>query len=125
MKKNNNLPIFIGLSIAFGIILGSFFNIKNSGKIYQVTEGNNSTKLGAIINYIKRDYVDEVDTDTMTEGAIEALLENLDPHSRYLSKEAQETSQETMNGNFVGIGVQFVQKKDTVVVVKVIPSGRV
>ncbi len=123
MKQSNNIPIFMGLSIAFGIILGSFFNIKNVGKLYSNTGINEISKLGSVLRYIESEYVDEVDTDEITEDIIANLLEKLDPHSSYLPKEIQQYSKETMNGNFVGIGVQFVIKKDTVVVVKVIPDG--
>ncbi|MGY5352181.1 S41 family peptidase [Wenyingzhuangia sp. IMCC45533] len=123
MKQTNNIPIFIGLSIAFGIILGSFFNIKNVGRVYSATGINKVSKLGTVLKYIENQYVDDVNTDEITEEIISNLLNKLDPHSSYLPKEAQQYAQETMNGNFVGIGVQFVIKKDTVVVVKVIADG--
>jgi len=123
MKQNNNIPIFIGLSIAFGIILGSFFNIRNVENIYQSSGIKDISKLGSIIKHIENNYVDEVDTYKITEQVIDNLLNELDPHSRYLPLEDHQSSKETMNGNFVGIGVQFVQKKDTVVVVKVLEDG--
>ncbi|NJB81269.1 S41 family peptidase [Wenyingzhuangia aestuarii] len=123
MKQNNNIPIFIGLSIAFGIILGSFFNISNVGKIYNPTNLRDGGKLSSVLKYIESEYVDEVDADKITEELITDLLDKLDPHSSYLSKDAQQYAKETMEGNFVGIGVQFVVKKDTVVVVKVLPDG--
>lgn len=123
MKESNNLPIFIGLAIAFGIVLGSFFNIKNDGKIYNSPGKSDGNKLNSVLKFIENEYVDEVDTDDFTEDIIEDLLEKLDPHSSYLPKEVQSNVRETMDGNFVGIGVQFVVKKDTVVVVKVLPDG--
>ena len=123
MKQNSNIPIFIGLSIAFGIVLGSFFNIKNVGRVYPSGGVNEVSKLSSILRYIESEYVDEVDAEQMTEELITGLLDKLDPHSTYLPKELQEYSQETMKGNFVGIGVQFVVKKDTVVVLKVLPDG--
>ncbi|NIJ43840.1 carboxyl-terminal processing protease [Wenyingzhuangia heitensis] len=123
MKENNNLPIFIGLSIAFGIILGSFFNIRNVGKIYNPSYTTEGGKLSSVLKYIESEYVDDVDADKITEELITDLLDKLDPHSSYLSKDAQQYARETMEGNFVGIGVQFVVKKDTVVVVKVLPDG--
>ncbi|MGY6649286.1 S41 family peptidase [Wenyingzhuangia sp. IMCC45574] len=123
MKQNNNIPLFIGISIALGIMIGSFFNIKNTGTIYEPSYRNSDNKLNAVLKYIESEYVDDVNIDEFTEDVITELLDKLDPHSSYLPKELQQATQETMNGNFVGIGVQFVVKKDTVVVVKVIPDG--
>lgn len=121
--KDNNIPIYIGLSIGLGIVLGSFFSIKNAGEIYNTSRIKEGNKLNHVLKYIESEYVDDVDADKITEGLITDLLEELDPHSSYIPKEQQQYVQETMNGNFVGIGVQFVVKKDTVVVLKVIPDG--
>jgi len=123
MKQNNNFPFFIGLSIAFGIILGSYFNISNSGRIQNSANATGTNKISSVLKYIESEYVDEVNTGEFTEELISNLLDKLDPHSRYLPKDEQQHTKETMNGNFVGIGVQFVVKKDTVVVVKVLPEG--
>ena len=123
MKQSNNIPIYIGLSIAFGIILGSFFQINNNGEVYSPMGNGDASKLNSVIKYIESEYVDDVDVDNITENVISDILEELDPHSSYLPKEQQQYTQETMNGNFVGIGVQFVLKKDTVVVLKVLPDG--
>ncbi|WP_010135510.1 S41 family peptidase [Ochrovirga pacifica] len=123
MKQNNNIPLFIGISIAFGIMVGSFFNIKNAGTIYNPSQTKGNNKLSAVLKYIESEYVDDVDAEQITEEIITDLLNKLDPHSSYLSKDLQQITKETMNGNFVGIGVQFVVKKDTVVVVKVLPDG--
>lgn len=123
MKQKNNLPLFIGISVAFGIIIGSFFNIKNSGKIYNPSQQSIDNKLSAVLKYIETEYVDEVDIEEITEEIITNLLDKLDPHSSYLPKELQQASQERMDGNFVGIGVQFVVQKDSVVVVQVLPDG--
>lgn len=123
MKQNNNIPLFMGISIALGIMIGSFFNIKNTGTVYEPSQKKSENKLNAVIKYIESEYVDDVDAEKMTEEIITDLLSKLDPHSSYLPKEMQQYAKETMDGNFVGIGVQFVVKKDTVVVVKVIPDG--
>lgn len=123
MKQSNNIPIYIGLSIAFGIILGSFFQISNNGEIYNSSDKSDASKLNSVIKYIESEYVDDVDLNNITENVISDILQELDPHSSYLPKEQQQYTQETMNGNFVGIGVQFAIKKDTVVVLKVLPDG--
>ena len=123
MKQNNNIPFFIGISIALGIIIGSFFNVKNTGTLNTIQVDGGNHKLNSVLKFIESEYVDDVDTDKITDEIITGVLDKLDPHSTYIPKEVQAYTQETMNGNFVGIGVQFVVKKDTIVVVKVIKEG--
>ena len=55
--------------------------------ISQETEKNNSIrKFNEVINHINNMYVDEVENKSLTEAAIIALMEELDPHSTYLEK---------------------------------------
>ena len=52
-------------------------------------------------------YVEEVDEKKIVEQAIIGMLEELDPHSTYLTPEENDKSNETLMGSFEGIGVQF------------------
>lgn len=48
-----------------------------------------------------------VDDDALVEGAIDGMLATLDdPHTRYLSPEDQAAAQESMDGEFQGIGAE-------------------
>ncbi len=68
-------------------------------------------------------YVDSVDTHQMAEEAISAMLEKLDPHSVYIPAEEVEAMNEPLDGNFEGIGIEFMILKDTLTVVATIPGG--
>ena len=65
------------------------------------------------MTYISKLYVDEVNVQKLTESAIEGMLEKLDPHSVYISKEEVQGANEKINGSFVGIGIRFQILKDT------------
>lgn len=82
-----------------------------------------SQKFHEIITQIERNYVDTVDSKKLTETAIIAMLEALDPHSTYIPAEEAEEAQSQINGNFVGIGIRFQIMKDTLMVVATIPGG--
>ena len=56
-------------------------------------------------------------------SAIVALLEELDPHSTFISKEEVDEANSSINGSFVGIGIRFQILKDTLMVVATIPGG--
>ncbi len=68
-------------------------------------------------------YVDSVDEQKLVEDAIKGMLEKLDPHSSYLNAKEVKSTNESLNGNFEGIGVQFNMMEDTMVVLQTITNG--
>jgi carboxyl-terminal processing protease len=66
-------------------------------------------------------YVDEVDTKKLTEGAIDGLIEKLDPHSVYFGPQAFQREAERVQGNYEGVGLQIRSLNDTIIVVE--PMG--
>ena len=68
-------------------------------------------------------YVEDVDENKLVENAIKGMLEELDPHSTYLTAEENDKSNETLMGSFEGIGVQFNMVDDTLFIVQPIPDG--
>lgn len=80
-------------------------------------------KLLMVENIVSNLYVDNVDEEKIVENAVRGILENLDPHSSYSTKEETTSSQETMQGSFSGIGIQFNMQKDTLYVVQTIAGG--
>lgn len=68
-------------------------------------------------------YVEDIETERIVEGAIKGMLENLDPHSTYLTPDEVSKSNESLQGNFEGIGIQFNIVEDTLLVIQPIPNG--
>jgi carboxyl-terminal processing protease len=81
------------------------------------------SKLDYVINMINNQYVDQVNIDSLQDKAIRNFLEDLDPHSVYMTKEEIAKENENLQGNFDGIGVQFRIIEDTIVVVQPIVGG--
>lgn len=80
-------------------------------------------KFDEVLTYVNRMYVDTVNDEQLTDAAIVALLEKLDPHSTYISKEEVDEANSSINGSFVGIGIRFQILKDTLMVVATVPGG--
>ncbi|MGM0636610.1 MAG: S41 family peptidase [Bacteroidota bacterium] len=122
-NKNNNvyLPFIIGVSCAIGILIGSYLNIFSYTEFNAANASKN--KLINLINYIEDDYVDEVNTDSIVNVTVTAIMENLDPHSVYISQEEYARVQENMKGQIVGIGVQFFKKNDSIAIVQTLPNS--
>ena len=80
-------------------------------------------KLAQVFRYLSGLYVDEVEMKPVVEGAITGMLEELDPHSAYIGAEEMKGVQESFDGEFSGIGVEFNVLRDTVIVVNTIAGG--
>lgn len=115
-------PIWIGVMLVVGIYIGT--NLGDGNVFEQRPSGTeNPGKLVNIINYIEHNYVDSVQKKELIETAISAMLEKLDPHSYYISPEELTAMQEPLEGNFEGIGVEFMIQRDTLMVVTPIEGG--
>lgn len=122
--NNKNQPIYLAIALAFGIFLGTLLTNSGSKSFLSITKNSsNEQKIKKLMNYIENDYVDSVNTDKLLDGAIAKMLEKLDPHSTYISKENLQAVTENMEGNFVGIGVQFRIINDTITVLHTIKGG--
>ena len=111
--------LLIALLIAVGISIGFYIQpLISSDNIYE-----NVRKLEYVLSTTAKNYVEKVDTQKLTESAIKAMLNELDPHSVYISAEEQKKVEEDFNGSFEGIGVQFDILNDTIVIVSPIPGG--
>ncbi|MCF7832043.1 MAG: S41 family peptidase [Candidatus Marinimicrobia bacterium] len=60
-----------------------------------------------IIGIVNENYVEDVNWDSTMEGAYRGLLERLDPHSTYIPAKRLKTVQETFDGEFQGIGIEY------------------
>ena len=127
-NKNSNpfLPLFFALVLIIGIFVGIRLN-RNSqqNELLQLfsNEKNNTNKLDELLDYVLREYVDTLNRDSLTDVTIETLLGNLDPHSAYIPASDLQATNEPLNGNFEGIGVEFNLLRDTIYVVTAIPGG--
>ncbi len=122
MKINKlYLPILLSLTLAIGLLLGSFLNFPAEKR--GMIAGSNKSKLNKLIDFIESDYIDDVDTDSIVDLTVNSILEKLDPHSVYIAKNEMGGVEESMRGDFVGIGVNFYMYKDSVAVIKPVPGG--
>ncbi len=109
------------MAVAIGLLLGNYLNsFQDSDFLSKNTRKN---KLNKLIDFIDREYVDDINTDSIVDLTVNGILENLDPHSVYISKKDLKSVTENMKGDFVGIGVNFYVYKDTVAVIKPIHNG--
>lgn len=114
------LPLLLSIAIAAGILIGANMTSPIGSKNDVVSS---IFKFREILNYINRNYVDEVQTDDLVEAAITSMLEKLDPHTVYLPAKDHEYSKSELEGNFDGIGIEFNIFRDTIYVVAPLSGG--
>lgn len=123
--KNSNqavrLPLYIAIAICVGILLGANMVGSNSAPTQGLVQ--NLQKFKQILTYVENDYVDEVDTDELVEGAIASVLKDLDPHSVYIPPRELDIVQSQLEGNYEGVGIEFNIFKDTIYVVSPLSGG--
>ncbi len=113
MRVIVSVLLIIG-AILFGLIVG---NKLRPGDLDSVA------KVGQVMSIIKKNYVEGVDDTKLTESAIKGMLEQLDPHSVYMTPAQVRKSKEEFQGNFEGIGIEFDIIADTLVVVAPVAGG--
>lgn len=75
-------------------------------------------KLERALEIIEEQYVEEVDRDTLIEGAIEGMLQKLDdPYSVYMDPETVERFVESLGSHFEGIGAEVSMQDGKVTIV--------
>lgn len=65
---------------------------------------------GRVMSLIEDQYVGEVDSKELIEGAIAGMLQSLDPHSNYLNLEAFTEMRDEQRGKFSGLGIQITKR---------------
>jgi carboxyl-terminal processing protease len=116
-------PLILAVCVVAGLVAGNWLGRSDArGTGSRVARVANN-KLTYTVSLIQSEYVDPVDMDSLSEHAIPLLLEKLDPHSVYIPASEMARANETLDGQFDGIGVMFNMSTDTVVVLNVISSG--
>lgn len=94
---------------------------KNMEVFEDIVAGND--KMMNTILSIRNHYVDPISLDTLYEKAIPKILSELDPHSEYIPTKIFNQLNESLEGEFDGIGIVFNAMTDTITVLNTIPQG--
>src|SRR5574344_2441440 len=107
------------------IALLAFLTVTSVSAQLRVKMGKNSPieKLGRAEIAIANLYVDSVDENKLVEDAIRGMLEKLDTHSSYTTAKETQAMNESLNGSFDGIGVQFNMVDDSLLVIQPVVNG--
>lgn len=131
MEKGTGRNIFVAATYAATLFLGLIL-----GQNYVDQQGNspgnslipigftdNSYKIQQVLDLLANNYVDSLDLDSLQNGAINHMVSHLDPYSSYLLPNASKAQNETLDGTFEGIGLEYFNLNDTLIVVGLMRDG--
>lgn len=121
-KFRNYTPLIIAVSVAVGILVGSFYASHFRSNRLSIANSTNS-KINDMLFAVEDRYVDTVDINDLVEKSLPKILLELDPHSTYTSAKEVEAEMQELKGEFSGIGVIFSIIKDTARIVHVVEGG--
>lgn len=80
-------------------------------------------QLADVYGLIKSEYVEPVEDKKLLTEAISGMVSSLDPHSVYLDQKAFRDMRETMQGKFVGVGVEIASEDGAIKVISPIEDS--
>lgn len=119
------LPLLLGIAVAGGYYIGAYTGPGNTGstQFFELRRNTPGAKLQQVLELIDRQYVDTVQEGKLVDEVLQNMLQQLDPHSYYISAADLQAAEEPLEGSFMGIGVEFSIQRDTIVVVATIEGG--
>jgi carboxyl-terminal processing protease len=108
--------------LSLGIFIGVGITLE---RISQAERGSGDVQIpyeqlqqfSEVYSTIKSKYVEEVADDKLMEGAINGMLQKLDPHSAYLSRDMLREMQVETEGKFGGLGIEVTTEDGFIKVV--------
>lgn len=73
-----------------------------------------------VLELVENNYVEDVDSQEAIYGAIKGMLEQLDPHSSFMTPEEFTSFQQSTSGSFGGLGITITMKNDLLTIMNAI-----
>ena len=105
MKRKTHLffSSFVGALIGFTALVGvGFYRNAQASPNYEYLD-----LFTKVMHFVQTNYVEEVDTKKLVEGAIKGMLATLDPHTVYLPADEFKEMQVDTSGKFGGLGIEI------------------
>jgi len=111
----------VGALFVSGLLAGAVAGAAAASRAHDPYEGLDL--FAKVLTTIERDYVEEIDTDTLVEAAIRGMVGELDEHSRWMTPEEFRAFRDETQGSYEGIGIEVRRVARGVLVANVLPGG--
>lgn len=108
--------IIVMIALVCGTLIGSFVSFKRNNTITK-TNSNELSEFMYTYNNLTNDYYEKVDKDKLINSAIKGMIEYLDdPYTVYMEGKESEAFNETVEGEYYGIGALISKIEDKILV---------
>lgn len=110
---------FWSLLLAFSLGLAFFLGSQAASRVSALPREDyeDIETLTNLLAIVKKNYVDEITTKDLVAGAINGMLNALDPHSAYLTPDLYKELQMDTQGRFSGLGIEITVRDGVLTVV--------
>ncbi|MGA0163777.1 MAG: S41 family peptidase, partial [Bdellovibrionota bacterium] len=115
MKLRLSTFIVFGISFFAFLCGGAWTFIYSKAREKEAYE--DLDKFIQVYDMVKKNYVKEPEDEVLVDGAIQGMLDDLDPHSVYLSKKDFTEMQADTKGEYGGLGIEISKRDDALTVV--------
>lgn len=123
MNSNKSFNRFIMLLAIVAIAAVVFHRFDNRNVYSSDSIREQLQRFNEVFAMINQYYVEPPDREDIVTGAINGMLNELDPHSVYITEENLQRVTEQFEGSFQGIGIEFVILNKVLTVVAPIVGG--
>jgi carboxyl-terminal processing protease len=111
--------------LIFLVIAGTMFFSGNRGHVKAGTDDvyKNLELFAEVLRQIERNYVEIEDPKGLIYSAIKGMVQGLDPHSSFMTKEEHQDLLMETKGSFSGVGIEITMRENTIVVVSPIEGS--
>ncbi|HAR49621.1 MAG TPA: peptidase S41 [Smithella sp.] len=108
-------------SLSVIICLGVFvlLGLRNDSNVYALDKNiyKGIKTFNEVLDMVQKNYVDEVESSTLIQGAINGMVKSLDPHSAFMTPDLYKELEVETQGAFGGIGIEITILKDVLTIV--------
>jgi carboxyl-terminal processing protease len=117
MMKQKKSVVALGVAGCFLLIgLLAWLPVRNAGA--ETPDTYQDLRLfSEILSIVQNNYVEEIDSRKLIQGAINGMLATLDPHSSFMPPDVYREMQIDTRGEFGGIGIEITIRDDILTIV--------
>ena len=116
MKK---ISIKISLLVMLCLVAFVLIGLYNDSRVSALdkTVYKDIKTFNEVFDMVRKNYVDDVDSTKLIQGAINGMIKSLDPHSSFMTPDLYKELEVETQGQFGGIGIEIMIIKDVLTVV--------
>jgi carboxyl-terminal processing protease len=118
MKRVGRQAVLSVLGLVMMLFAGVLIGKSLEGRSIAAVETYDKLKVFAeVLSQLEKNYVEPIDSAKLVDGALQGMVNTLDPHSAYMPPDVYREIQVDTKGEFGGLGIQIGMKENRLTVI--------